>query len=77
VFTAGGVTLAADSFRSDFVEDVAPGSTQQGSISFPGHLPTDRLTGQLSFLHIFVFGRFGVNDAIVIRKIPLGPSVAE
>jgi hypothetical protein len=76
VFTAGGVTLAADSFRSDFVEDVAPGSTQQGSISFPGHLPTGRLTGQLSFLHIFVFGRFGVNDAIVIRKIPLGPSVA-
>jgi hypothetical protein len=77
VFTAGGVTLAADSFRSDFVEDVAPGSTQQGSISFPGHLPTDPLTGQLSFLHIFVFGRFGVNDAIVIRKIPLGPSVAD
>lgn len=77
VFTAGGVTLAADSFRSDFVEDIAPGSTQQGSISFPGHLPTGRLTGQLSFLHIFVFGRFGVNDAIVVRKIPLGPSVGE
>jgi len=74
VLTAGGVTLQADPFKSRWPEEVPPDSSQQGQVIFPGHLPADAATGQLSFLHVFVFGRFGADDSIVIRPIRLrGP----
>jgi hypothetical protein len=74
VLTAGGVTLAADPFKSKWTEEVPPESAQQGSVTFSGHLPDGQVTGQLSFNMVFVFGRSGPDDAIVIRPIRLrGP----
>ena len=71
VLTAAGVTLQADSFRSGWTQEVPPDSTQQGHVTFPGHLPDGTVTAQLSFLRVFVFGRFGVDDSVVIKPIRL------
>jgi hypothetical protein len=71
VLTGGGVTLQADDFKSDWTQEVPPDSTQQGTVTFSGHLPDGAVTAQLSFLNVFVFGRFGVNDTLVIKPIPL------
>ena len=71
VLTGGGVTLAAEPFKSGWTEEVPPDSSQQGHITFPGHLPDGAVTAQLSFVHVFVFGRPGVNDALVVKPIQL------
>jgi FHA domain len=71
VLTGGGVTLQADDFKSDWTSEVPPDSTQQGTVTFSGHLPDGAVTAQLSFLNVFVFGRFGVDDTLVIKPIPL------
>jgi hypothetical protein len=74
VFTAGETTLQADPFKSDWVEDVPPGSVQRGRVIFPGHVPDSASTAQFSFLRVFVFGRFGEEDSVVIKSINLrGP----
>jgi len=74
VLTAGGTTLQADPFKSGWVEDVAPGSTQRGHVIFPGRVPDSASTAQFSFLRVFVFGRFGDDNAVVIKSIRLrGP----
>jgi hypothetical protein len=65
------VTLQADPFKSDWPEQVPPNSIQQGSVTFPGHLPEGAANGQFSFLNVFVFGRFGVDDSLVIKSIRL------
>jgi hypothetical protein len=69
VLTGGGVTLQADPFKSGWPEDVPPNSTQQGHVIFSGHLPDAADPAQFSFLRVFVFGRFGVDDSLVIRSI--------
>ncbi|MCA2219219.1 FHA domain-containing protein [Jidongwangia harbinensis] len=71
VLSAGDVTLEADTFRSDWADTVPPGSTQKGVVTFAGHLPPGAATAQLSINRVFVFGRFGKDDSIVIRSIPL------
>jgi hypothetical protein len=73
VLTGGSVTLQPDPFKSDWPQDVPPHSTQQGHVIFSGHLPDAATTAQFSFLHVFVFGRFGVNDSLVINSIELRP----
>jgi hypothetical protein len=71
VLTGGGVTLQADGFKSDWTQEVPPDSTQQGTVTFSVHLPDSSVTAQLSFLNVFVFGRFGVDDTLVIRPVRL------
>jgi hypothetical protein len=71
LLTGGGVTLQADPFRSDLAETVAPGSTQRGTVLFAGHIPASADQAQFSILNVFVFGRFGADDSIVIRAIRL------
>jgi hypothetical protein len=71
VLTAGDVTLEADSFKSDWADSVPPGSTQKGTVTFSGHLPPGKVKAQMSFLRVFVFGRFIDDDSVVIKSIPL------
>jgi hypothetical protein len=40
-------------------------------VTFSGHLPDSSVTAQLSFLNVFVFGRFGVDDTLVIKPVRL------
>jgi hypothetical protein len=67
--TGGGVTLQPDSFRSKWVQTVPPRSDQSGHLTFPGHLPDSATTAQFSINMVFVFGRFGEDDSLVIRSI--------
>jgi hypothetical protein len=67
--TGGGVTLQPDSFRSRWVQTVPPRSDQSGHLTFPGHLPDSATTAQFSINMVFVFGRFGEDDSLVIRSI--------
>ncbi len=71
VVSAGDVTLQADPFRSGWTEEVPPGSTQHGTVTFPGHLPDGEVSAQLSFLDVFVFGRFDAKTSVVIKAIRL------
>jgi hypothetical protein len=74
VLTGGAVTLQAEPFKSGWPEDVPPRSTQQGHITFAGQLPDSATTAQLSFIRVFVFGRFGVDDSVVVKSMRLrGP----
>lgn len=44
-----GVALEADSFKSQWTEQVAPGVLQRGTITFPGHLAPDVSSATLNF----------------------------
>jgi hypothetical protein len=66
---AGGKTLDADSSRSHWSDNVAPGAQQSGRINFSGRAPP----GKASLNFGVVFGPGG-GDALVIKEIPIGTS---
>lgn len=66
-------TLEADSFKSQWSETLAPGSSQRGTITFNGHLP-DSVTGaSLNFSTVFPQG-FEGPDSITVPGIRLRPA---
>ena len=64
---ASGRSLQADSFRSQWSNNVAPGGTQTGVINFTGEAGAGPAT--LSFGTVFGPGGGG---ALVVRKVPIG-----
>jgi hypothetical protein len=67
-----GTTLNADSFNSKWSEALAPGITQRGEITFPGHLPGSVLRASLSFTTIF--GTLSGDNSITVHAITLTPA---
>lgn len=66
-----GTTLQADSFRSDWATTFAPGVTQRGTITFPGHLPAAVTSARLTFATVFTQGPGG--GALAVKGIRLAP----
>lgn len=64
---AAGRVLNADSFRSQWSDNVVPGTTQSGTINFTGKAPAGNAT--LSFARIFGPGG-GIS--LVVKPIPIG-----
>jgi hypothetical protein len=62
----GGKTLDAGQFRSDWPTDHPSGAVQSGTITFKGHLPSERTAASLSFM---IFGPGGGD--LVVRPITL------
>jgi hypothetical protein len=68
-----GTSRPAQPFQSDWTESVGVDATQQGVITFSGHLPTDSTRARLVFST--VFGSIdNPIDSFVISGIQLGPS---
>jgi hypothetical protein len=67
-----GTTVRADSFRSDWVEELPPGATQRGVIVFGGHLPDEVRFARLSFSSVFEQGFHGP-DSIAVTGMRLHP----
>ncbi len=69
-----GSTLEADSFRSDWVEELPPGATQRGVIVFSGHLPTEVRFARLSFSTVWEQG-FDGPRSIAVTGLRLRPQM--
>lgn len=65
-----GTTLEADAFKSDWSEQLAPGSLQRGTITFNGHLPRSERTASLTFATVFGMG-FDGPETITVSGIRL------
>jgi hypothetical protein len=65
-----GKTLTADSYRSDWSDDLAPRSLQHGTLVFEGHLPRSVSRASLSFTSIY-----GGPDSITVPSIRLRRSI--
>lgn len=64
--SSGGAALDADSFRSNWSEQVSPGVVHGGTINFPGKVSPGKAT--MSFATVFGIGG---GDSLVVRNIPV------
>ena len=67
--TGGRRTLEGDAFRSDWPDDIPPGSEISGTLVFPGHLPAGTGSANLTFTQIF--GRLGGPRSITVSGLEL------
>ena len=67
-----GTTLKADSFKSDWSEEVPAEGVQRGTITFSGHLPDRVRRATLSFSTIFAQG-FSGPRSIRVSGLALRP----
>lgn len=75
---ADATTLEADQFKSQWTEELSPGSLQRGTVTFGGHVPDSVRRAELTFPHIFSFPVGGQAldrgpGFITVEKIKLRP----
>ncbi|MCU1418078.1 MAG: domain containing protein [Schumannella sp.] len=67
---AGEQTLDADAFRSSWRASIAPQTTRQGVLVFPGHFASGPVEASLTFATVFKQG-FEGPDSIAVTGLPL------
>lgn len=65
-----GTTFDADSFRSNWQPQIAPGGVRKGTLNFESQLPAAATTVSLNFVTVFVQG-FDGPRSITVPDIPL------
>lgn len=71
-----GTTFDADSFRSNWQPQIAPGGQRRGTLNFESQLPEGATTWSLSFTTVFAQG-FDAPRSITVPDIRLKPLDAE